>query len=139
MNYVLIILYVAVAAALCTLGISYHNGSRRLSVSATAPAEDRRYWENMTQKLKKSYFVGAAGGLLAAIAVALKMPVPAEIGCITLMAAFVFGLGILCRKLTFRPSAETEKLQKRWKLILLAGSFLSLLLTQQVFQYFLSL
>lgn len=139
MGYILISLYLAFSAALLYLGFAYQSGSMKLSVSATSPADDRQYWESITGKLKKSYFIGAAGGVLAALSLALKKPIPAEVGCITFMAALVFGLAILCRKLGFRPCPETEKLQKRWKLILLAGSFAALLLTQQVFQYFLSI
>lgn len=139
MSYILIVLFVAFSAGLFLMGYSYQNGSRKLAAPATAPADDRSYWENMTKKLKKSYFIGAAGGVLAAAAVALKKPVPAEVGCITLMAALVFGLAILCRKTGFRPCEDTLKLQKRWKTILLCGSFAALLLTQFVFQYFLSL
>lgn len=139
MGIVLIVLYLLFSAVLCYIGFAYQSGSLKLSVSATAPADDRQYWESMTGKLKKSYFVGAAGSALAAISLALKKPLPAEVGCLTFMAALVFALAILCRKVSFHPCDETEKLQKRWKLILLAGSFISLLLTQQVFQYFLDL
>ncbi len=139
MNFVLITLFVIYCLLLCYGGITYHNGSRKLSVSANAPAEDRQYWATMTVKHKKSFFVGAAGGLLAAIAIAIKNALAAEIGCITLLAALVYALGILCRKVAFRPNDETEKLQKRWKLILLANAFIVLLITQQVFRYFLSI
>lgn len=139
MGIVLIVLYLLFAAALAYIGFAYQSGSMSLTVSATAPADDRQYWKSMTGNLKKSYFVGAIGGLLAAISLAMKKPLPAEIGCLTFMAALVFALAMLCRKVKFHPCEETEKLQKRWKLILLAASFIALLLTQQVFQFFLNL
>ena len=136
MNYLLITLYLASSAGLFYLGFSYQNGSRKLSAGAAAPSEDRQYWNAMTGKLKKAYFTAAGGGVLAAIAVALKMPLPAEIGCITILAALVFGLALLSRKTGFRPCAETVKLQKKWKLWLLLGAFGALFMTQLVFQYF---
>lgn len=136
MGYLLIAVYLAAAAGLCYLAIAYRNGSRKLSVSAAAPAEDRRYWDAMTKRLKKAYFAAAAGGLLAAISVALKMPLPAEVGCITFLAALVFGLAMLSHKTDFHPCEETLKLQKKWQLWLLAASFSALFLTQLIFQYF---
>lgn len=139
MNYLLILLFSGTAIALLLVGFSYRNGSRTLSVDASSPASDRDYWKDMTKKMTTGFFVGAAGSILAAVAIALTLPVPAEIGCITLMAAMVFPLAILSRKLTFKPCEATERLQKRWKIILLIASFGALILTQFVFQYFNSL
>lgn len=139
MMYVLIILFLAFAALFFLLGLSYQNGSRRLETDGDAPADDRRYWEAITVKVKKSAFAAAAGALLAALALALKKAVPAEIGCITVLAAIVFALGTLSKKTVFRPTPETLALQKKGKIILLIGSALFLILTQLVFRYFLSL
>lgn len=137
MNWFLIVLYLAAAAGCLWIALSYKE--RKLSVPATNPKEDRLYWEMMTGKFQKGFYVGSAGGLISAVGIALKYPLVAEIGCITLMAAMVFNLAFLCRKLAFRPSAETEALQKKWKLLLLGTSFLALFLTQAVFQYFLNI
>ncbi len=90
----------------------------------------------MLKKLKKGAFIGAGGGLLTAIAIALKLPLPAEVGCITLLAAAVFTLAMLCRKTDFRPCEETLRYQKKYKFLLLVASFGALYLTQLVFQYF---
>ncbi|PWM39816.1 MAG: hypothetical protein DBX52_04165 [Clostridiales bacterium] len=139
MMYVLIILFLAFAALFFLLGLSYQNGSRRLETGGDAPADDRRYWEAITVKVKKSAFAAAAGALLAALALALKKAVPAEIGCITVLAAIVYALGTLSKKTVFRPTPETLALQKKGKIILLIGSALFLILTQLVFRYFLSL
>lgn len=139
MMYVLIILFLAFAALFFLLGLSYQNGSRRLEIGGDAPADDRRYWEAITVKVKKSAFAAAAGALLAALALALKKAVPAEIGCITVLAAIVYALGTLSKKTVFRPTPETLALQKKGKIILLIGSALFLILTQLVFRYFLSL
>ncbi len=139
MNYILILLFSAAAVTLLLFGFSYRSGGRSISPGADAPAADRDYWKEMTKKIMIGHFVGAIGAVLAAFAIALTLPIPAEIGCITLMAAMVFSLAILCRKLAFRPCEETEKLQKRWKIILLIASFVALFLTQLVFQYFNSL
>ena len=139
MMYVLIILFLAFAALFFLLGLSYQNGSRRLEIGGDAPADDRRYWEAITVKVKKSAFAAAAGALLAALALALKKAVPAEIGCITGLAAIVYALGTLSKKTVFRPTSETLALQKKGKIILLIGSALFLILTQLVFRYFLSL
>lgn len=138
-NYLLIALFTLSAVLLFYLGFSYHTGCRVLSVAAGAPADDHQYWKAMTKKLKISFFTGSGGSLLAALSLALRRPLPAEIGCVTLLAAMVFGLALLCRKTAFRPCEETLKLQRRWKTILLVFSFAALLLTQLVFQYFLSL
>ncbi len=135
MNYFLIILFAAIAILLLVAGLSYRNGKRSLSIQTPSSA-DRDYWKAMTRRFIKGSFIGAAGAFLSALAIALKMPVPAEIGCITLAAAFVFPLAILCRKTDFKTCAETEKLQKRWKTILLLICMGLLLLTQLVFQYF---
>ncbi len=137
MNWFLIILYLAAAAGCLWIGLSYKE--HPLGVSANNPKEDRLYWEMIAGKFQKGFYVGAAGGLLSAIGIALRNALVAEIGCITLMAAMVFNLAFLCSKLTFRPSTETETLQKKWKMILLGASFLALFLTQAVFQYFLNL
>ncbi len=140
MMYVLIILFLAFAALFFLLGLSYQNGRRRrLETGGDAPADDRRYWEAITVKVKKSAFAAAAGALLAALALALKKAVPAEIGCITVLAAIVYALGTLSKKTVFRPTPETLALQKKGKIILLIGSALFLILTQLVFRYFLSL
>ena len=136
MNYVLILLFSAAAVLLIYFGFAYKNKSRGFHLSPDAPSADRDYWKEITKKTMIGYFVGGFGAVLAAFAIALNLPIPAEIGCITLIAAFVFTLAILCRKLDFHPCDETEKLQKRWKLILLAASFGALFLTQLVFQYF---
>lgn len=136
MNYILIALYAIAAMLLCALGFSYQNGKHTLSVEATSPADDRKYWETMTDKLKKGYFVGAIGSLLAAVALTIRNPLAAEIGGITLLSSLVFGLAFLCRKTSFRPCPATEKLRNRWKGILLAASFLALLMVQQIFQLF---
>lgn len=136
MNYFLIILLSFAAIALIYLGFSYRNHTHGIQASPQAPIDDQAYWKEMTKKMMVGYFAGGFGAALTAFAIALTLPIPAEIGCITLMSAFVFTLAILCKKLPFHPCDETEKLQKRWKLILLAASFGSLFLTQQVFQYF---
>lgn len=136
MNYFLIVLLSLAAVGLIYLGFSYKSQERGFRVSPEAPTADREYWKEMTKKAMIGYFVGGFGAALTAFAIALTLPIPAEIGCITLMAAFVFTLAILCRKLDFRPCEETEKLQKRWKSILLIASFGSLFITQLVFQYF---
>ena len=136
MNYVLILLFSAVAVLLIYFGFAYKNQSHGFRLSPNAPTDDRTYWKEMTKKTMIGYFVGGFGAALAAFSVALNFPIPAEIGCITLMAAFVFTLAILCKKLNFHPCEETEKLQKQWKMILLAASFGALFLTQLVFQYF---
>lgn len=136
MNYVLILLFSAAAIALLLLGFSYRNGARALSPGADAPSADRDYWKAMTKKMTTGHFVGAIGAALAAFAIALNLPIPAEIGCITLLAAMVFLLAFLCRKVTFTPCDATEKLQKKWKIIFLVLSFAALFLTQMVFQYF---
>ena len=136
MNYFLIIILSLLAIGLIYFGFSYKSQERGFKVSPNAPAADRDYWKEMTKKAMIGYFVGAFGAALTAFAIALNLPIPAEIGSITLMAAFVFTLAILCRKLDFRPCDETERLQKRWKGILLGASFGSLFLTQLVFQYF---
>ncbi len=137
MNWFLIILYLAGAAGCMLMGLSYRD--KGLQVPATNPKEDRLYWEMMSKKFHKGYYAGAAGALLTAIGIALKNALAVEIGCIALMAAMVFNLAFLSRKLAFRPSADTESLQKKWKLIFLVASFLALFLTQAVFQYFLNL
>lgn len=139
MNYILILLFSAAAIPLLIFALSYRNGSRALSVGANSPSSDRDYWKEMTKKVMIGFFVGAAGAVLAAIAIALTLPVPAEIGCITLMSAMVFSLAILCRKTAFKPAEATEKLQQRWKIILLIASCGALFLTQLVFQFFNSL
>lgn len=136
MNYALLLIFSAIAIVLIYFGFSYKGGTRGFFVSANAPTADRDYWKEMTKKVMIGYFVGALGSALTAFAVVLTLPIPAEIGCITLMSAFVFTLAILCRKLSFHPCEETEKLQKRWKMILLIASFGALFLTQLVFQYF---
>lgn len=136
MNYFLIVLLSVMAVGLIYLGFSYKSRERGFRVSPEAPTADQEYWKEMTKKTMIGYFIGGFGAALTAFAIALTLPIPAEIGCITLMAAFVFTLAILCRKLDFRPCEETEKLQKRWKLILLIASFGSLFITQLVFQYF---
>ncbi len=135
MNYFLIVLFAAIAILLLLAGLSYRDGKQSLSIQNPAAA-DRDYWKAMTRKFMKGYFIGAAGALLTALAIALKMPIPAEIGCITLAAAFVFTLAILCRKTNFKPCAETENLQKRWKTIFLLICVGLLFITQLVFQYF---
>ncbi len=137
MNWLLIALYMAAAAGSLMMALSYKE--KGLQVPATNPKEDRLYWEMMTNKFQKGYYVGSAGGLLTAVGIALKNALASEVGCITLMAAMVFNLAFLSRKLAFRPSADTEALQKKWKLILLFASFLALFLTQAVFQYFIKL
>lgn len=136
MNYFLILLFSAAAVGLLYLGFSYKRKERGFSISPQSPPADLNYWKDMTKKAMVGYFVGGFGAALTAFAIALTLPIPAEIGCITLMAAFVFTLAILCRKLDFHPCEETEKLQKRLKSILLLISFGSLFLTQLVFQYF---
>lgn len=136
MNYLLILLFSAAAILLLIFGFSYRNKDRALSIGADAPSADRTYWAEMTRKVMIGFFVGAIGAVLAAISIAILRPIPAEIGCITLMAAMVFPLALFCRKLSFKPCEATEKLQKRWKTILLIASFAALFLTQLVFQYF---
>ncbi len=136
MNYFLIALLSVAAVGLIYLGFSYKSHERGFRVSPQSPTTDRDYWKEMTKKAMIGFFVGGFGAALTTFAIALTLPIPAEIGCITLMAAFVFTLAILCRKLDFHPCEETEKLQKRWKRLLLAASFGSLFLTQLVFQYF---
>lgn len=135
MNYFLIILFAAIAILLLLAGLSYRDGKHALTIQNSS-SDDRAYWKGMTRKFMKGYFIGSVGALLTAIAIALKIPVPAEIGCITLAAAFVFSLAILCRKTNFKPSTETENLQKRWKTIFLLVCVGLLFITQLVFQYF---
>ena len=136
MSYFLILVFSAATIGLIYMGFSYRSNERGFFISPKSSPEDLNYWKDMTKKAMIGYFVGAFGSALTAFAIALTLPIPAEIGCITLMAAFVFTLAILCRKLDFRPCEETEKLQKRLKIILLLVSFGSLFLTQLVFQYF---
>lgn len=136
MNYVLILLFSAAAIALLLIGFSYRSGKRTLSVEASSPTSDRDYWKDMAKKITTGFFVGAAGSILTAFAIALTLPIPAEIGCITLLAAMVFPLAFICRKSSFEPCDATETLQKRWKIGLLIASFGALILTQFVFQYF---
>lgn len=136
MNYFLITSLSVIAIGLIYFGFSYKSKERGFQVSPQSPAADRNYWNEMTKKAMIGYFIGGIGAALTAFAIALNLPIPAEIGCITLMAALVFTLAILCRKLDFHPCEETEKLQKKWKGILLVASFGSLFLTQLVFQYF---
>lgn len=95
MNWFLIVLYLAAAAGCLWIALSYKE--RKLSVPATNPKEDRLYWEMMTGKFQKGFYVGSAGGLISAVGIALKYPLVAEIGCITLMAAMVFNLAFLSR------------------------------------------
>lgn len=136
MNYFLIILFSAIAILLIYFGFLYKSKERGIHLSPNAPSDDQNYWIDITKKMMNSYFVGGFGAALTAFAIALILPIPAEIGCLTLMAAFVFTLAVLCKKLSFHPCEETEKLQKRWKIILLIASLGVLLLTQLVFQYF---
>lgn len=125
----------AIAVLLCYFGIC---GSK-FSVGASAPSADRKYWETISAKFKKGYLVGAIGALAAAISIFFKQPVPAEIGCLVLLAALVFTLAILCRKTGFKVCNETLTVQKRWKLILLIACIAALILTEFVFAYFNSL
>lgn len=139
MYYFVIILYAVCALALIWLGYSFQTERFGIRISATAPVDDRTYWQSMNKKIAKGFFIGAAGSVIVSVTVAFRMMLAAEIGCITLLAAMVFTLAILCKKTDFRPCEETEKLQKRWKTILLIAAFGALLLTQFVFQYFNSL
>lgn len=138
MKYILIILFLAIAAGLFLYASIYCERLQSL-LGGDTPSDDRQYWAQMVSRFKKSAYIAAAGALLAAISLALLRPVPAEIGCITLLAAVVYALAILCRKTTFHPAMQTETLQKRGKLILLIGSILCLTITQMVFQFFLSI
>ncbi len=139
MYFLLIALFLGYAILLLLRAFSYRNGGKQLIPQGDLSSDERTYWKEMTAKQKKGFLIGAVGAVLAAASVALKRALPAEIGCITLLGAMVYTLAILCRKTPFPPSAPTEKLQKRWKIILLIGAFLGLILTQFVFGYFNSL
>ncbi len=121
---------------LCTLTLIFAAFKIRLEITAAAPKDDRAYWKKMSSTFRKGFIVGAVGSGAATVAILIKQAIFAEICCITLLAALVFPLAMLSRKTTFRPCPETEKLQKRWQLILLLGAFFALLLTQLVFGYF---
>ena len=138
MNYLLIAIYLAFGIWFLIWGFSHKNG-KSLLPDAKLPGEERQYWEQMQKKRMKGLFVGAAGAALTAIAIAIRRAIAAEVGCITLMAANVFLLALLCRKTAFRPSLDTATLQKKGKGLFLALSFATLLMTQLVFQYFNSL
>ena len=138
MNYFLMAIYLAFGIWFLLWGFSFKNG-KKLLPDAKLLSEERQYWEQMEKKTMKGLFVGAAGGALAAIAIGIRQAVAAEVGCITLMAANVFILAILCKKTAFMPSPETKGLQKRKKLIFLALSFATLFMTQLTFEYFNSL
>ncbi len=135
MNYFLIALYLVFSICFLLSGFSYKNG-KKLLPDAKLLLEERQYWEQMEKKSMKGFFVGAAGGTLAAIAIAIGQAIAAEVGCITLMAANVFLLAALCKKTAFTPSEETKALQKKRKILFLALSFAALWMTQLVFQYF---
>lgn len=136
MNLIWTVIFVLFAAFLLWYGLSIKKGNQKLTVSADVPADDRHYWEQINKKFYKSSFIGAVGSLLTAIALYFRLPLPAEVGCITLMASFVFELAFICRKTSFRPCEQSAVLQKKIKLFLLLMSFISLFLTQAVFDCF---
>lgn len=136
MSYFLIALYLLFAIGYFLIAFSYKNKSRKIDAGADIPKQDRHYWEQITKKCMKGFFVAAAGGLLTAIAIAIKSALPAEVGCITLLSANVFSLATICRKTPFRPCERSLALQKKCKIILLLLSFAALIMTQFVFQYF---
>ena len=134
MKLAVIGIYTVIAALFLVIGF----WGRPISPGAEAPSNDVKYWKTINQKFKKGYFVAAVGGAVTAVAVALTNPLVSEIGCITVLAALVFNLAILCRKLPFKPGLATQILQKRWKTILLLASIAALLLTQLVFRLFIN-
>ena len=136
MSYVLIGIFLLAAIALFWIGSAMQKERKTFFADTTFPSEDRTYWKELQRKFFKAAYVGAIGALLTALAIAIKMPIPAEVGCITLMAALVFSLAAVCRKTGFTPCTKTEKIQKKLKLWLLVASVASLLLTQGVFDFF---
>jgi hypothetical protein len=135
MSYVLIALYGLAALLLFGSGLSFQK-SNRSKASATLPSAERTYWADLNKKVVKSFYIGASGAAITAVSIALLQALLAEIGCITLMAAMVFSLAVHCRKTNFTPSTETERLQKRRKILFLVASFTALFMTQWVFQFF---
>lgn len=136
MSYFLIGIYLLFSIGYFLIAFSYKNGSRKIDAGADIPKQDRNYWEQITKKCMKGFFVAAAGGLLTAIAISIKSALPAEVGCITMLSANVFTLAALCRKVSFHLCEGSLKLQKKHKIIFLILSFIALFMTQFVFQYF---
>ena len=135
MNFILSAFFTLITAVLLWSSFSLKN-DKNTSIDASFPTDDRNYWKQLRKKFLKSGLIGAVGALLTALALCLKMPVPAEVGCITLLAAFVFALAFVSKKTDVPLCDRSVKLQKKYKLILLLLSLMTLLLTQFVFNLF---
>jgi len=132
--YILSVLFL-----LCTLALIFAAFKIQLKLKGKVPSNDKDYWKKMSRTFHKGFITGAIGCGIAAAAILFRQAILAEISCITVLSAMIFPLALLSRRTAFKLCADSEKLQKKWQIILLFCAFTVLVITQLVFNYFNSL